>query len=60
MKKILKVYIWNRIKSFPLPLESTKVNINNINDPVKHRSSSNDKGGKAKDKVVAPILAKSY
>ena len=30
----------------------------NIDDPVKNRASSSDKGGKAKDKVVAPICGK--
>ena len=27
-------------------------------DPVKNRASSSDKGGKAKEKVVAPIFGK--
>ena len=35
--------------------DSTKLNLNNINNPVKNRASSSDKGGKVKEKVVAPI-----
>ena len=42
-------------KTFFVPFDSTKLNLNNINDPVKNRASSRDKGEKPKDKVVAPI-----
>ena len=42
-------------KSFFLPFDYDKLNLNNINDPVNNISSSSDKGGKAKKEVVAPI-----
>ena len=42
-------------KKFFVPFYSTKLNPNNSNDPVKNRASSSDKGGKSKEKVVAPI-----
>ena len=38
-----------------VPLYSTKLDLNNINSPVKNRASPSDKGKKAKDKVVASI-----
>ena len=38
--------------------DSTKLNLNNINNPVKNRASSSDKERKAKEKVVAPICGK--
>ena len=49
MKRILK-----RIIVF-VTFDSTKLNLNNINDPVKNRASSSDKKNKPKEKVVAPI-----
>ena len=42
-------------KTFFIPFDSTKLNLNNINDPVKNRASSSDKKKKAKSKVVARI-----
>ena len=36
-------------------LDSTQLDLNDINYPVKNRASSSDKGGKTKEKVVAPI-----
>ena len=45
-------------KTFFVPFDSTKLNLNNINDPVKNIASSSDKGKKAKEKVVAPICGK--
>ena len=45
----------DRIKHFFAPLGYTKLNLNNINNPVKNRASSSDKGKKAKEKVVVPI-----
>ena len=43
-------------KTFFVPFYSTKLNLNNIKDPVKNRASSSDKGKKAKEKVVAPFF----
>ena len=55
MKIILKVKTWSHIKRFFVPFDSTQLNLNNINYPVKNRASSSDQGGKAKEKVAAPI-----
>ena len=41
--------------NFTVPFDSTKLDLNNINDPVKNRASSSDKEKKAKEKVVAPV-----
>ena len=41
------------LKTFFIPLDSTKLNQNHINDLVKNRASSSDKGEKAKEEVVA-------
>ena len=45
-------------KKFFVPFYSTKLNLNNINNPVKNRSSSSDKGEVSKEKFVAPICGK--
>ena len=45
-------------KTFFLPFYSTKLNLYNINNPVKSIASSSDKGGKSKEGVVAPICGK--
>ena len=42
-------------KKFFVPFDSTKLNLDHINGPVKNRASSSDKGGKEKEKVVTPI-----
>ena len=42
-------------KKFFVPFDSTMLNLNNINNPVKNRAPSSDKEKKAKDTVVAPI-----
>ena len=42
-------------KTFFVPFDSTKLNLNNINGPVKNRASSSDKRNKSKEKIVAPI-----
>ena len=41
-------------KFFFIPFDSIKLNLNNINDPVKNRASSSDKKN-AEDKFVPPI-----
>ena len=46
-------------KTFFVPFDSTKLDINNINDPVKNRSLSSEKEKKAKEKVVVPICDKT-
>ena len=38
-----------------MPFDYTKLNLFNINDPVKNRASSSDNKIEAKEKVVAPI-----
>ena len=42
-------------KKFFVLFYSTKLNLNNNNDPFKNRASSSDKEKKPKEKVVAPI-----
>ena len=41
-------------KTFFVPFDYTKLDLNSINDPVKNRASSSEKEEK-KEKVVAPI-----
>ena len=43
-------------KTFFITFDSTKLNLFNINNPVKNRPSSRDKG--KKEKVVVPICGK--
>ena len=45
-------------KTFFVSFDYTKLNLNNINNPVKNRASSSDKGKKSNEKVVAPICGK--
>ena len=40
---------------FFVPFNSTKLYLNNINDPFKNIASSSDKEQKAMEKVVAPV-----
>ena len=47
-----------RYKTFLVMFDSTKLNLNNMNDPVKNRASSSDKYGKAKETFLAPICGK--
>ena len=46
-------------KTFFVPFDYTKLDINNINDPVKNRSLSSEKEKKSKEKVVVPICDKT-
>ena len=45
-------------KTFFVTFDSTKLDLNNINNTVKNRASSNDIRKKAEEKVVAPICCK--
>ena len=45
-------------ETFLVPFDSTKLNLFNINNPVKNRASSSDKKIEAKEKFVAPICGK--
>ena len=45
-------------KTFLVPFHSTKLDLNNINDPFKNRASSIDKKKKQRIKVVTPICGK--
>ena len=45
-------------KTFFVPFDTTKLNLNIIKDTVKNRASSSDKNKKSKEKFVAPICGK--
>ena len=46
-------------KTFFVPFDSTKLDLNNINYPVGNRASSSDKDKKSKEKVMATICGKT-
>ena len=41
-----------------MPIDFNKLELHNINDPVKYIPSSSDKAWEEKEKVVAPICGK--
>ena len=45
-------------KTFLVPFDSTKLNLNDINYPVKNRASSSDKEEKEREKFVASTCGK--
>ena len=45
-------------KTFFVPFDSTKINLNNINDPVKNRASSSDNVGERR-KLWHQFVARS-
>ena len=52
---VKNIVILELLKTFFIPLDSTKLNQNHINDLVKNKALSSDKGGGVKEKIVAPI-----
>ena len=59
MKRILKFNTWNRMKRFVVPFDSTKLNLNNIKNPVKNIASSSDKK-KSKGETCGTNLWKNH
>ena len=57
-EKDIKVQDTEPYKQFFLPFDFTKLDLHNIKDPVKHRASSSDKGGKSKEIFVTPTCDK--
>ena len=47
-------------KTFVINFDSTKLNLNNINDPVKNKASSSDKGKKQRRKLWNKFVAESH
>ena len=47
-------------KTFFVPFDSTKFNLNNINNPVKNRAPSSDKGKKQRRELWHQFVAKSH
>ena len=47
-------------KTFFVPFYSTKLNLLNIDDPVKNRASSSDKGENKRRKLWHQFVAKSH
>ena len=45
-------------KTFFVPFDSTKFNLNNINNPVKNRAPSSDKGKKQRRELWHQFVAK--
>ena len=60
MKIILKAKTWNGINRFFVPFDSTKLDLNIINNIVKNRAASSDKGKKQRRKLWHQCVAKSH